>query len=100
MESSPVRENADMLRDAAENDQQWASVADRRSDHEGTRRPSYPSVQWARRSYLELGALPTAVPCARGHARLVVGEWGLAAMAETIELLVSELVTNGLRASA
>jgi hypothetical protein len=29
------------------------------------------------RSYLELGALPTAVPCARLHARHVLREWGL-----------------------
>jgi hypothetical protein len=27
------------------------------------------------RSYLELGALPTAVPCARLHARHVLWEW-------------------------
>ena len=29
------------------------------------------------RSYLELGALPTAVPCARLHARHLMWEWGL-----------------------
>ncbi len=29
------------------------------------------------RTYLELGALPTAVPCARLHARHVLSEWGL-----------------------
>jgi hypothetical protein len=29
------------------------------------------------RSYLELGALPTAVPCARLHARHVLCEWGV-----------------------
>jgi hypothetical protein len=51
------------------------------------------------RSYLELSPLPTAVPCARGHARLVMAEWGLARLADTVELIVSELVTNGLRAS-
>jgi hypothetical protein len=28
------------------------------------------------RSYLELSALPTAVPCARLHARNVLWEWG------------------------
>jgi hypothetical protein len=28
------------------------------------------------RSYLELGALPTAVPCARLHARHLLWEWG------------------------
>jgi anti-sigma regulatory factor (Ser/Thr protein kinase) len=45
-------------------------------------------------SYLELGALPTAVPCARLHARQVLWEWGLGELAEVTELLVSELVTN------
>jgi anti-sigma regulatory factor (Ser/Thr protein kinase) len=56
--------------------------------------------QSARRSYLELGALPTAVPCARLHARQVLWEWGLYDLAETVELLVSELVTNALKATA
>jgi len=48
---------------------------------------------------LELGALPTAVGCARSHARLVAIEWGLAPLADTMELATSELVTNGYRAS-
>ena len=51
-------------------------------------------------SHLELGALPTAVPCARMHAKQVVIEWGLAELADTTELLVSELTTNAVRASA
>ena len=50
-------------------------------------------------SYLELGVLPTAVPCARGHARLVLAEWELQDLADPAELVVSELVTNGIRAS-
>jgi hypothetical protein len=51
------------------------------------------------RSYLELGALPTAVPCARLHARHVLWEWGLNRLAQDTELLVSrELVTNAERA--
>jgi len=49
------------------------------------------------RSHLVLGALPSAVPCARLHAKLVLAEWGLKALAETAELLVSELVTNAVR---
>jgi hypothetical protein len=65
------------------------------SGQHATVRPS-----WPLRSYLELGTLPTAVPCARGHTRLVMAEWGLAHMADPVELIVSELVTNGLRASA
>ena len=54
---------------------------------------------WPRQSYLELGVLPTAVPCARGHARLVLAEWGLRKLADPAELVVSELVTNGITAS-
>lgn len=52
-----------------------------------------------RRTSLILGALDGAVPCARLHARQVLWEWGLAAIANTAELLISELVTNGLKAS-
>jgi len=55
---------------------------------------------WPLRSYLELGALPTAVPCARLHARHLVWEWGLNGLAESTELLVSELVTNAVKATA
>lgn len=54
---------------------------------------------WPLHSYLELGALPTAPGCARSHARLLVAEWGQAGLADTVELVVSELVTNGVRAS-
>jgi anti-sigma regulatory factor (Ser/Thr protein kinase) len=54
---------------------------------------------WPRQTSLELAALPTAVSCARGHVRSVVLEWGLAGLADTAELLVSELMTNALRAS-
>ena len=52
-----------------------------------------------RRTSLILGALDGAVPSARLHARQVLWEWGLAPIAEIAELLVSELVTNGLKAS-
>ncbi len=56
--------------------------------------------QWPLRDFLELGALPSAVPCARLHARLVVQEWGLSTLADNVELVVSELITNALNASA
>jgi len=55
--------------------------------------------EWPLRSFMDLGALPSAVPCARLHARLLLQEWGLAGMSADVELLVSELVTNGLQAS-
>jgi hypothetical protein len=50
-------------------------------------------------TYLELGALPTAVPCARLHVKHVMREWQMQEMADTVELIVSELVTNAMRAS-
>ncbi len=54
---------------------------------------------WARQSYLELGAMASAVPCARGHTRLVLGEWGLPGLADPAEHVVSELMTNAIAAS-
>jgi anti-sigma regulatory factor (Ser/Thr protein kinase) len=56
--------------------------------------PRYPLT-----SRLELGAQPTTVPCARMVTRRVVREWGLPDLVDTAELLVSELVTNAVRAS-
>src|ERR1700676_683033 len=58
-----------------------------------------PADSWPLRSYLQLGALPGAVPCARLHAKLVLWEWGLDHLVETAELLVSEIVTNAVRAA-
>jgi anti-sigma regulatory factor (Ser/Thr protein kinase) len=61
------------------------------------------AVSWgtrmSRRSSLVLGALPGAVPCARLHARQVLGEWVVPVDVDTAELLISELVTNGLKAA-
>jgi anti-sigma regulatory factor (Ser/Thr protein kinase) len=56
--------------------------------------PRYPLT-----SHLELGARPTAVPCARMITKQVVREWELPDLVDTAELLVSELVTNAIRAS-
>lgn len=55
--------------------------------------------EWPLRSYLELGVLPGAVPCARLHAMQVLWEWGLTGLRDDVELLVSELVTNAVRVS-
>lgn len=55
--------------------------------------------QTALRTHLELAAIPSAVPCARGHVRSVTQEWDLAELADTAELIMSELVTNSLQAS-
>lgn len=54
---------------------------------------------WPFRTHLELAAFPSAVSCARAHARSVAQEWGLAGLAATAELLASELVTNAIQAS-
>jgi anti-sigma regulatory factor (Ser/Thr protein kinase) len=55
--------------------------------------------RWPLQSHLVLGALPSAVPCARLHARHILWEWGLQALTDPSELLVSELVTNAVHAS-
>ena len=55
--------------------------------------------EWPLHSFLELGALDGAVPSARLHARHILREWGQAALADDAELVVSELVTNGVQAS-
>jgi hypothetical protein len=57
-------------------------------------------VAWPHQSYLELGSLPTAAPCARLHTKLVLWEWDLGALGQTAVLVVSELVTNAVQASA
>jgi anti-sigma regulatory factor (Ser/Thr protein kinase) len=59
------------------------------------------SSSWPLRSHLELAALETAIPCARRHAKTAALGWGLPpAQADTAALVVSELVTNSVRASA
>lgn len=59
-----------------------------------------PLTSWSLSSSLDLAALPTAVPCARLHAKQLAWEWGLTSLTETIELLVSELATNAVQATA
>jgi anti-sigma regulatory factor (Ser/Thr protein kinase) len=54
---------------------------------------------WPARDFLELGALAGAVPSARLHARQVIWEWGLFSLTETVEQVVSELVTNAVTAT-
>ncbi len=56
--------------------------------------------EWPLRSYLELRALPESAGSARLHAKNVLREWRLEALADTVELLVSEIITNAVRASA
>jgi len=58
-----------------------------------------PQARWAVQSVLIVAAMPTATPCARLHARAIALEWGLDELADPIELVVSELVTNAVQAS-
>jgi anti-sigma regulatory factor (Ser/Thr protein kinase) len=50
--------------------------------------------------YMRLTALPSAVPWARRVSRHMLHEWQLESMADSVALLVSELVTNAVEASA
>ena len=52
------------------------------------------------RGYLELPAVPAAVGIARRHARGLLHEWHMPGPADTVELLVSEIITNAVCASA
>jgi hypothetical protein len=56
--------------------------------------------QWPLLSHVELRALPASARSARTHTRRVLRRWRLGGLAETAELIVSEIVTNAVRASA
>lgn len=58
-----------------------------------------PAMVWPLADRLDLGALSSAVPCARLHTRAILAEWGLAYLEDTAELVMSELVTNALQAT-
>ena len=47
-----------------------------------------------------IGALPTAPGRARAHVRATLDQWGQSALAAVAELLISEMVTNAVKASA
>jgi anti-sigma regulatory factor (Ser/Thr protein kinase) len=55
--------------------------------------------RWPLHSFLELGALSGAVPCARLHVREMLWEWRLTGLTDDAELIVSELVTNAVQIS-
>jgi anti-sigma regulatory factor (Ser/Thr protein kinase) len=52
------------------------------------------------RAFLDLGAVLTAPGCARAWTREILSEWGAADLADTAELVASELVTNSVTHSA
>jgi anti-sigma regulatory factor (Ser/Thr protein kinase) len=55
--------------------------------------------QWPLLSHVELRALPASARAARLHTTSILHRWRLEDLAETAELLVSEIVTNAVRAS-
>jgi hypothetical protein len=65
--------------------------------------PSLPHDGWLaafpHRSFLELGAYRPAAGSARGHARNVLGEWGLGDFSDAVLHVVSELITNSVTAT-
>jgi anti-sigma regulatory factor (Ser/Thr protein kinase) len=58
-----------------------------------------PGREWPLRDFIELGALDSSVPCARYHTRQILWEWGLTGLADSVELVVAELMTNAVSAS-
>jgi anti-sigma regulatory factor (Ser/Thr protein kinase) len=48
---------------------------------------------------LMLSPLPTAPSCAREVSRLQLAEWGMSALSEVADIIVTELVTNATQAS-
>jgi anti-sigma regulatory factor (Ser/Thr protein kinase) len=54
---------------------------------------------WVFQSYLELDALPVAPSRARMHARAMLTEWGLKALSDETDLVITELTTNAMQAS-
>jgi anti-sigma regulatory factor (Ser/Thr protein kinase) len=67
------------------------------AEHSSGAGTAFPPV-WPLQTEFPLAALPTAPACARGHVRAVAHEWGLSELADTAELLVSELLTNAIQA--
>ena len=55
--------------------------------------------QWPLRTGLDLGPLPSAVPCARAHVQTVLWEWGRAELGDDVGLTVTELIGNAIKAS-
>jgi anti-sigma regulatory factor (Ser/Thr protein kinase) len=54
---------------------------------------------WVFQSYLRLDALPVAPSRARMHARAMLAEWGLKALSDETDLVITELTTNAMQAS-
>jgi anti-sigma regulatory factor (Ser/Thr protein kinase) len=59
-----------------------------------------PGGDWRLYSFLELAAVPAAVPRGRHHVGHVLLRWDLAHLAADAEMLVSELLSNAVTASS
>jgi len=59
-----------------------------------------PSIYTLRHGTLILEALADAVPSARAHLRQLLSSWGRAGLSQDAGVVVSELVTNSVAASA
>ena len=60
---------------------------------------SRPAPSRPPRAVLDLGAILTAPGCARAWTRQILWEWRLTHLADTAELVVSEMITNSVSAS-
>ena len=61
--------------------------------------PASASAGWPLYATLELGALLTAPGCGRAWTAALLREWRLKHLADTAQLVVSELLTNAVHAS-
>src|SRR5215469_4556045 len=84
----------------------WHETVTRLPGRGSTRAPIPPSHhghdldRWPLRNAITFGALSGAVPSARAHLRQVLWEWGEAELGQDAGVVVSELVTNAVTASA
>jgi hypothetical protein len=60
----------------------------------------YDLARWPLRDVITLGALAGAVPSARVHVRQLLWEWRRTELGEDVGVVVSELVTNAIRAAS
>ena len=74
-------------------------TAARRNTVQHRSHPPRPLGNRPSRAALDLGALPTAPACARAWTRRILWEWQLTCLSDSAELVVSELITNAMRAS-
>jgi anti-sigma regulatory factor (Ser/Thr protein kinase) len=65
-----------------------------------TTAPQESGPWWTRSCTLRFSAQPAACPAARRHLAWILGEWRLAGLTDTAQLLACELLSNAVSASA